>query len=123
MAAPKNVNLSQRIGDEAEQAAVSLIKAQGYTICAQNYRCKAGEIDIIARDGQTMVFVEVRYRSHRQYGGSLASINQAKLNKIQNSIHYYLHSQALYDTIDYRIDVIGYDANTQHAKWIKNVTL
>ncbi len=58
----------QRLGRWGEGVAATHLEAHGYTILARNWRCAAGEIDLVARDGETLVFVEVKTRRGRAYG-------------------------------------------------------
>ena len=74
----------QEIGKKGETVAVRYLKKQGYRIVEQNYRSKVGEIDIIARDKQSLVFVEVKTRTNEKFGLPETSITQEKLEKIQN---------------------------------------
>ena len=72
------LNSRQRLGKIGEQAAAKFLKRHGYKILAQNYRCKLGEIDIIAKDGLVLVFIEVKTRSGTRYGSPAAAVNIRK---------------------------------------------
>jgi putative endonuclease len=65
-------------GVRAEALAADFLARRGLTIVARNYRTRHGEIDLVARDGETLVFVEVRMRSRKDYGGAAASVTAAK---------------------------------------------
>ena len=65
---------SRDTGSAAEDLAVRYLTDRGLSIVGRNYRCRLGEIDVIARDGDTLVFVEVRLRKNRRFGGASASI-------------------------------------------------
>ena len=69
-------------GAAAEALAAEYLSARGLAIVARNYRCRGGEIDLIARDGDTLVFVEVRLRSSTAFGGAAAGITAAKRRRI-----------------------------------------
>ena len=69
-------------GARAEALAAAFLVARGLAIVERNFRCRRGEIDIIARDGETLVFVEVRLRSRRDFGGAAASITSGKRARI-----------------------------------------
>jgi putative endonuclease len=71
------VNQTQR-GRAGEDAAAALLEAAGYRIVARNVRLPGGEIDIIARDGDTVVFVEVKARASRSFGSALAAVDARK---------------------------------------------
>jgi putative endonuclease len=77
-------------GAAAEALAADFLEAQGLAIVAQNYRCRGGEIDLIARDGETLIFVEVRLRSDASYGGAAESITAAKRRRIAFAAAQYL---------------------------------
>jgi putative endonuclease len=77
-------------GEAAETLAAQHLEAHGLRILARNFRCRAGEIDIIAVDGDTLVFVEVRYRASHRFGGAAASIDGLKQAKIVRAAQFYL---------------------------------
>lgn len=78
------------IGHDAEQLAESHLQARGLRTLARNFRCKAGEIDLIMEDGDTLVFVEVRYRGDTRFGCAAASISWHKRQRLIRSAQYYL---------------------------------
>lgn len=77
-------------GSDAEQLAVSYLQRQHLVLVTQNYRCRFGEIDLIMRDGDTLVFIEVRMRANDQFGGAAASITPAKQTKLVLTARHYL---------------------------------
>ncbi|ARU30477.1 YraN family protein [Sulfuriferula sp. AH1] len=77
-------------GAAAEQMAADYLARQGLTLVERNFRCRLGEIDLIMRDGQTLVFVEVRQRASRQFGGAAASIDSRKQQKLVATAQLYL---------------------------------
>ena len=77
-------------GARAEALAAAFLVARGLVIVERNFRCRRGEIDLIARDGETLVFVEVRLRSRRDFGGAAASITAAKRARIAAAASFYL---------------------------------
>ena len=72
----------KEIGQRGEEMAVSFLKGLNYQILERNYRCKLGEVDIIARDNDTLVFIEVRTRSSLDFGLPQESINRRKRHQI-----------------------------------------
>src|SRR4051812_3764951 len=74
----RRAEATPRSGERAEAIAAQYLVAQGLVIVARNYRTRRGEIDLIARDGDTLVFVEVRMRSRADFGGAAASVTLAK---------------------------------------------
>lgn len=77
-------------GAAAEALAAEFLEARGLTIMARNYRCRGGEIDLIARDGDTLIFVEVRLRSDPGFGGAAESITAAKKRRLRFAAAHYL---------------------------------
>jgi putative endonuclease len=77
-------------GARAEEAACAFLASRGVAIVARNVRNRFGEIDIVARDGDTLVFVEVRLRRSRAYGGAAASITPAKTARLVSAAQAYL---------------------------------
>lgn len=93
---PSECEASARtLGDRGEAAAAKFIKAEGFRIIEKNFRCKSGEIDIIARDGDTVVFVEVKTRSSDGYGSPVEAVGPVKIRRIIRASETYLatHSQ------------------------------
>lgn len=77
-------------GPAAEALAAEFLQARGLAIVERNYRCRGGEIDLIARDGETLIFVEVRMRSGAAFGGAAASITAAKRRRLAFAALHYL---------------------------------
>ena len=91
-------------GRMGEDAAVLYLKKQGYKILEQNYRTKSGEIDIIAKDGEDLVFVEVKTRSSEQFGTPAEAVTYYKKQSMVNSAKWYI---AKYPTeLNIRFDIV-----------------
>jgi putative endonuclease len=84
------LNLRQQYGAQSESLAARLLKQRGYTILKTNYRTPLGEIDIIARDRDTIVFVEVKARRSLGFGGPKWAVTPKKQRKISMVALYYL---------------------------------
>lgn len=80
-------------GRRSETLAAEHLIANGLTIIDRNFRTRFGEIDLIARDGVTLVFVEVRMRSSQAYGGGIESISSAKRARLIAAAKGYLATQ------------------------------
>lgn len=93
-------------GKRGEILAQNYLKKKGYKIIATNYKNKIGEIDIIAKDGSTLVFVEVKTRISRAFGDPLEAINYTKQQKIRNVATYYLKENRMLN-ISCRFDAIS----------------
>lgn len=106
-------------GSDAEQIAVSYLRRQHLVLIAQNYRCRFGEIDLIMRDGSTLVFIEVRMRANEMHGGAAASITPAKQTKLLRTARHYLSE--INNEPPCRFDALLLSgANGQEIEWIKN---
>ena len=100
------------------EKAADYLKQQGLFILRYNYRCRFGEIDLIARDGEYLVFVEVKYRKDNSSGYSLAAVNPAKQKTICKVARYFLTVEYHNVDIPCRFDVAGIDGDEIH--WVKN---
>lgn len=89
-----------------EEAAMKLLHRRGYTILCRNYRCSLGELDIVAREGETVVFVEVKTRSTGEYGDPLEAVGQGKQRKLAKLAQHYLLTHRLHGS-PCRFDVIS----------------
>ncbi|MEM6280965.1 MAG: YraN family protein [Chloroflexota bacterium] len=96
----------QATGAYGEHLAVDYLRQNNYHIVTTNWRCTTGEIDIVARDGDTLVFVEVRTRRRATVEAAFASITPAKQQKLVQAAYIYLGEHNLDDAM-WRIDVIG----------------
>jgi putative endonuclease len=77
-------------GAAAEALAADFLVERGLTLLTRNYRCRGGEIDLVARDGETLVFVEVRLRRSAAFGGAAASITGAKRTRLRHAAGHFL---------------------------------
>ena len=96
----------QRRGEQGEQIAVNFLKRLGYQIEQQNYRCRQGEIDIIAKDGATLVFVEVKTKTQAAFGAPQAMVTPTKQKTITHVAMRYVQQHRFLDTA-LRFDVIA----------------
>src|ERR687893_48288 len=97
-------------GSHGESLAVDYLRRQGYTILETNWRCRRGEIDIIAQDGATLVFVEVRTRRSSSLGSTEESVTAAKQRRLAELAQIYLQWREAAGTPwteAWRIDVIA----------------
>lgn len=107
-----------KAGANAEALAQNFLRKQGFKVLDTNVRCKFGEIDLIAVDGKTLVFVEVRLRTHTQFGSAVETVTIHKQRKLIKTAQWYLASHPRWQQAFMRFDVIGIDAN-QQLTWIK----
>lgn len=102
--APKNVNKS--VGEEGEALAVACLKVCKYAIVECNFRCKCGEIDIVAKDGKTLVFVEVKTRRNLVFGPPQLAVTPFKQRQISKAALTWLAKKNLHDA-PARFDVVA----------------
>ncbi len=104
-------------GQQHELEALKLLQSAGLKLLMQNYRTKTGEIDIVMKDKDTLVFVEVRYRKNIQYGDGAATITKQKQSRITKAAQAYI--QQYHYRGPCRFDVVALSA--QHSPdWIQN---
>ena len=87
---PPERSPSQQIGDRYEALAWEALSQAGCSLLGKQLRCPVGELDLVVRDGQTLVFVEVRYRANQRFGGAVASITRAKQARLMKAIDWWL---------------------------------
>lgn len=96
------------IGRSAEDAAAALLTAKGMSVVEKNFRAKVGEIDLVLRDGEEIVFVEVRARASASFGGAAASVGGAKRRKLIKAAQLWLQARSWAGPC--RFDVVALDA-------------
>lgn len=107
------------LGKEGEELAVKLLKKQKYKIIERNYACPFGEIDIIARDGDTLSFVEVKARASLRYGSPQAAVGWSKQAKLCKAALYYIARKRI-QNMSMRFDVVAIGPEMKEAEIIKN---
>lgn len=125
----------QKIGAFAEELACQYLSAQGLTLLARNYRRRSGEIDLIMQEGDTLIFIEVRYRKQANFGHCLETICLRKQVKLIKTAQQYLRYAAISPETCCRFDVVAvfpsFKSNpyknlntsqhhTTQVEWIKN---
>lgn len=113
----KGIKLNKRkIGAAYEQAVGGFLEQEGYIVLEYNYRCPAGEIDIIAKDGECLVFCEVKYRKDKRKGDPLEAVDSKKQRIIYRCASHYLTIHGKWG-VPCRFDVIGIEsAKLTHIK-------
>lgn len=110
-------------GDFWEQQAEQFLRRQGLTVLARNYRCPAGEIDLVMRSGKdTVVFVEVRYRKHEQWANALESIGKQKQQKVIKAANQLMTQKKWHNRYHARFDVVAIQGDEQSPQidWIEH---
>lgn len=105
-------------GDEGEEAAARFLESQGYRILSRNFRCRYGEIDLVAEKDQLLCFVEVRTRSSAVWGDPSNSVSWAKQRRVVKAALHYLFAYRVREKM-IRFDVVsvigrGKDAVLEH---------
>ena len=112
---------SNIIGSQQEKKALNFLKSKGLKLIKQNFNTKYGEIDIIMRDHNQIIFIEVKYRKSSLYGEASEMVTYSKQKKIINTSTCFLKKYNLYDKIPIRFDVISINNNpTSPIEWIQN---
>lgn len=112
----RNRTEKQVIGQAAEDKALDYLRGMGVTLVERNFRCRGGEIDLIMKDGATLVFVEVRKRSTPRYGGAAASVTTRKQGRLILAAQVFL--QRYTQPPPCRFDVIAIDDD--RITWLRN---
>ena len=105
------------MGARYEEAAVDYLQTRGLKIIERNYRCRFSEIDIIGKDDEYLVFIEVKYRSDSRYGYGAEAVNFSKQEKIRRGAQYYLNEKRIVDA-PCRFDVISITG--KEFVWLKD---
>jgi putative endonuclease len=114
---------TRKAGDDAEKLAEAYLTGRGLVVVARNYRCRYGEIDLIMREGETLVFIEVRLRKplrgKSDFGGALASITHSKQSKLIATAQHYL--AGVKQMPPCRFDAVLLNGlRTVDVEWLKN---
>ena len=117
---PADRTASASAGTRAESLAAAFLEARGLAIVARNVRSRFGEIDLIAKDRDTVVFVEVRLRRSARFGGASASITPAKRQRLVSAAETYLAT--LKRTPPCRIDAVLLDSlDAARIEWLRDI--
>jgi len=113
-------NRNSSTGKRSERQAEQFLRTHGLTMVKRNFRCKTGEIDLIMRDGATLVFVEVRHRSNRQFADGAESVDWHKQQKLIRTASHFLATHPRYNDCSCRFDVIAANADDVEPQWYQN---
>ena len=98
-------------GDVAEAAALAMRQDRGLQLLARNAASRGGELDLVMRDGATVVFVEVRYRATRRFGGGAASVDAGKRRRLVHAARAFLAGHPQMADAPCRFDVVDADGD------------
>ena len=111
---------TRAIGQRGEDEAARFIEQRGLTILTRNFHCRGGEIDLVCRDGEVLVFVEVRLRQNTAFGGAAASVTAIKQRRIILAAQHFLMANALTDD-DCRFDCILLSGTSSNdIEWLRD---
>lgn len=116
-------NSKQLSGQLAEDYAQRHLQQQGLRLLCRNWSCRSGELDLVMLDGDTVVFVEVRYRRHAAWGGALESVDLRKQQKLIKAAQLFLQKESRWARHPCRFDVVAIGAAASDAgkpNWIQN---
>ncbi len=99
-------NAKQVLGQEGERVAERYLQKKGYKLVERNYRCPAGEVDLIVLDRRVIVFVEVKTRTGNRFGSPLEAVQPRKQHKMIRAAQFFLAQKGLHQR-DARFDVVG----------------
>ncbi len=119
MLATLKARLAQQRGADAESRAEAHLVGQGLKPIDRNWRCTLGELDLVMADGDTLVIVEVRSRSHATHGGALESIDARKRGKLLRTALAYTQAHAAWQDAPIRFDIVRFETDGQ-GHWLKN---
>lgn len=108
-------------GNVWEQRACSELEQAGLRLLSRNYTTRHGEIDLVMHDGDTLVFVEVRYRRSASHGDAATSVTVRKQAKLISAAQLWLAAHARYANRPCRFDVVSYDGPPDHVQqnWLQ----
>ncbi len=119
MSIAKNSYWRSRKGLRYEDLALQHLQSQGLRLLQRNFRCNAGEIDLILWHGDSLVFVEVRFRASNSHGGALSTITYAKQQKLLRAARYFLLCHTEHQQRNCRFDVVGIEPGP-YFHWVQN---
>ena len=115
---------TRALGEQLETVALRYLETRGLILICRNFQCKLGEIDLVMREAQMLVFVEVRYRRSERFGSAVETVDRHKQRKLVRTAQLYLNMQCFSQCKPCRFDILGITVNgvTQAYRydWIRN---
>lgn len=103
---------NRRLGEEKERFVCEWLEEHGYRILERNFRCRTGEIDIVAQEGGYLVFIEVKYRTDAAHGRPQEAVGRRKQRTVSRTALFYLKRYRCVETTPVRFDVVGVSGET-----------
>jgi putative endonuclease len=111
----------RKTGHQYEQIAADYLAGHGFSLIEKNFFCRSGEIDLIMKDKETLVFVEVKYRKNRAYGHAAEAVTPGKAKKLIKTAFFWLKKQNLSPyTTDFRFDIVAIHQGGADIDWFQN---
>lgn len=112
----------RRTGDRWEARALAFLRGRGLNLVERNFNTRYGELDLVMRDGEALVFVEVRYRRAHGFGGAVPSVTHSKRQRLVRTASLYLQARPALAELPCRFDVLAFDGADEAAQchWIRN---
>ena len=111
---------AQKTGSQAESLARAYLERHGLRLITQNWLCRHGELDLVMLDGDTVVFVEVRYRKHAAWGGALESVDGRKRQRLVLAAELFLQRESRWGRQPCRFDVVAIGPGDTGLNWLRN---
>ncbi|RMD78060.1 MAG: YraN family protein [Gammaproteobacteria bacterium] len=108
------------LGRRMEEEALRHLLARGLSLLARNWRCRAGEVDLVLQEGEAVVFVEVRYRSGSAFGGGAASVDPLKRRRLRAAALHYLQRRAPGAPARFDVVELRGDPARPQIRWIRD---
>lgn len=105
-----------KFGNAAENIAEAFLVAKGLRLCARQYRCRFGEVDLVMQDGSETVFVEVKARHSNEYGYPEEAVTAQKIRKLHIAAYAYMNEHHLPETTSVRLDVVAISYNQKNQE-------
>ena len=116
-----NHSNNKQKGQYFEAVAEAYLQRHGLTPVTRNFHCRYGEIDLIMKDNNCYVFIEVKYRKQTHYGSAVQSVTHAKQQKIKNTASIWLQENQLSEAHnELRFDIIAIEGHNHHIEWFTN---
>ena len=111
------------LGKAEENTAADYLTKRGLRIISRNYRCKGGELDLVALHNGELVFVEVRYRAFTAWGDAVESVGKIKQRRWMHAARYFCLQHPEYSNLAMRFDLVAIQGYSKTVNWIQNVSL
>jgi putative endonuclease len=114
------MSYKRTVGNQGEDLAAEHLRSKGYQILQRNWQCRFGELDIVAQDGETLIFCEVKSLHGESLEDAFANLTPQKVKKVLKAVHYYLAAKHLENTV-WRFDAIAVVMPTNAEALIEHV--